>query len=113
MGQTRLHESRSRRGLRKAWHLLFVLLALLLTVSLSPSCLPALPQKGIHVDKVVLPPGFKIQIYRDGVPNARSMAISPKGTLYVGTKEAGRGLACGAKPTRLRLLHASSVRDGR
>ena len=42
--------------------------------------------KKYDLDKVQLPPGFKINIYAE-VPNARSMCISPNGTLFVGTKE--------------------------
>ncbi|UXP30925.1 PQQ-dependent sugar dehydrogenase [Reichenbachiella agarivorans] len=36
-----------------------------------------------------LPDGFKIEIYAEGVENARSMAMSDEGVLYVGTKDAG------------------------
>lgn len=37
-----------------------------------------------------LPPGFEIEIYAGGVPNARQMALSPNGTLYVGTRSEGK-----------------------
>lgn len=43
----------------------------------------------IQLEKINLPDGFKISIYADGVTNARSMALSPNGTLFVGTKEEG------------------------
>jgi glucose/arabinose dehydrogenase len=36
-----------------------------------------------------LPPGFSISLYADNVPNARSMALGPGGTLFVGTRTAG------------------------
>ena len=39
--------------------------------------------------QIELPPGFHIQVYADGVPNARSMALSPDGTLFVGTRSGG------------------------
>jgi glucose/arabinose dehydrogenase len=39
--------------------------------------------------KVTLPPGFKIQVYAEKVPNARSMTLSPSGTLFVGTRKKG------------------------
>jgi glucose/arabinose dehydrogenase len=39
---------------------------------------------------VQLPPGFKIAVYADNVPGARSMALSPSGILYVGTRTLGR-----------------------
>lgn len=39
---------------------------------------------------VKLPPGFKIDIYAANIPNARSMVMSPGGTLFVGTRQAGK-----------------------
>jgi glucose/arabinose dehydrogenase len=39
----------------------------------------------IYLDKIKLPPGFKIELYAR-VPNARQMTMSPSGTLYVGTR---------------------------
>lgn len=39
---------------------------------------------------IQLPPGFSIEIFADEVPGARSMAMSPSGVLYVGTRQAGR-----------------------
>ncbi len=38
------------------------------------------------LDKITLPKGFKIQVYMDTLPGARSMALSPSGILFVGTK---------------------------
>ena len=38
---------------------------------------------------ISLPPGFHIGIYAGNVPNARSMALSPNGTLFVGTRQGG------------------------
>jgi glucose/arabinose dehydrogenase len=43
----------------------------------------------IQLDKIKLPPGFEISIYATGLPNARSMALSPNGTLFVGSRDAG------------------------
>ncbi len=37
------------------------------------------------LSKLKLPPGFKASLYADGVPGARQMALSPEGTLYIGT----------------------------
>ncbi|MBT5946165.1 MAG: sorbosone dehydrogenase family protein [Nitrospinaceae bacterium] len=39
---------------------------------------------------IKLPPGFRITVFARNVPNARSMALSPRGTLYVGTRRGGR-----------------------
>ena len=38
-----------------------------------------------------VPPGFTIAIYADDVPGARSMALSPSGIVYVGTRDGGDG----------------------
>jgi len=37
--------------------------------------------------KIKLPEGFEISLYSDNVPNARSMTLSPKGILYIGTRQ--------------------------
>lgn len=36
---------------------------------------------------ISLPPGFHIGYYAENVPNARSMTLSPDGTLFVGTRQ--------------------------
>ena len=43
----------------------------------------------LQLEKIKLPPGFEISIYAKHVPNARSMTLSPHGTLFVGTRKAG------------------------
>src|SRR3989338_10975405 len=40
----------------------------------------------LPLDKIKLPPGSMIILYADNVPGARSMALSPDGTLFVGTR---------------------------
>jgi glucose/arabinose dehydrogenase len=40
----------------------------------------------LPLDKLKLPQGFKIEIYAE-VPNARSLAVSPEGTVYVGNRD--------------------------
>ncbi|MCR4299863.1 MAG: PQQ-dependent sugar dehydrogenase [Gallionella sp.] len=42
--------------------------------------------RDLPLDKIKLPPGFRISLYADNVPGARSMALSPDGTLFVGTR---------------------------
>lgn len=37
-----------------------------------------------------LPPGFSASIYTDAVPGARSLRLTPAGTLFVGTMQEGR-----------------------
>ncbi|MCH8993017.1 MAG: PQQ-dependent sugar dehydrogenase, partial [Acidobacteria bacterium] len=43
----------------------------------------------IPLDKITVPDGFTIEVYASDVPNARSMALSPTGTLFVSTRRAG------------------------
>lgn len=58
-------------------------------VSLSALCAAA--QASPATDKVIanvkLPPGFTLEVYADNVPFARSMALGPKGTLFVGSRK--------------------------
>ena len=42
------------------------------------------------LDQIRLPPGFKIGVYATGVSNARSLALTPNGILFVGTRRAGK-----------------------
>ncbi|MBI5115255.1 sorbosone dehydrogenase family protein [Candidatus Poribacteria bacterium] len=49
----------------------------------------AIAEEQLPLGKVKLPPGFQISIYASNVPNARSMTLSPNGTLFVGTRTEG------------------------
>src|SRR6202030_1175186 len=40
----------------------------------------------LPLDKLKAPKGFNIEVYASGMPNARSMALSEKGTVYVGSR---------------------------
>jgi len=42
--------------------------------------------KKMKLEQVSLPPGFKIDIFADGVRGARSMTMTPGGTLFVGNR---------------------------
>ncbi len=44
----------------------------------------------LPLDKLNMPEGWQVAIYADSVENARSMALSPEGTLFVGTRSDGR-----------------------
>ena len=43
----------------------------------------------ITLEHLTLPAGFRIEIYASGVENARQMALTEDGTLFVGSREAG------------------------
>ncbi len=47
------------------------------------------PQENINprIEKINLPPGFRIEIFADNVKNARSLALSDEGTVFVGTRK--------------------------
>jgi glucose/arabinose dehydrogenase len=49
----------------------------------------AIDSTELRLAKIRLPQGFKIDIYAGEVENARSLAISPAGIIYVGTREKG------------------------
>jgi glucose/arabinose dehydrogenase len=53
------------------------------------AALPAWADRALPLDKIRLPPGFEISLYAD-VPGARSMTLSPSGTLFVGTRAEGK-----------------------
>jgi glucose/arabinose dehydrogenase len=44
----------------------------------------------LPLNKIKLPPGFEISLYAENIEGARSLCLSPKGTLFVGTRGQGR-----------------------
>ena len=46
-------------------------------------------EENLILKNIKLPKGFHVSLYATNVPNARSMAMSPNGTLFVGTRNAG------------------------
>jgi glucose/arabinose dehydrogenase len=79
---------------RRRWIFLSVSLVLLALLGVAGYCrwtgqIPA-PLLEILVRRIQLPPGFRIELYATGVPNARSLTLSPSGTVFVGSKRAGR-----------------------
>lgn len=61
----------------------------LLLLAVTLVCGGANGGQGLPLDQITLPPGFEMAIYASNVPNARSMTLSPNGTLFVGTRTAG------------------------
>ncbi|EAZ79994.2 PQQ-dependent sugar dehydrogenase [Algoriphagus machipongonensis] len=41
----------------------------------------------VQLDKLSLPPNFKIEVYAADVPNARSLALSEEGIVFVGSRQ--------------------------
>ena len=46
------------------------------------------PQEQLRLESIRLPPGFRIELYAS-VPNARSLALGEKGSLFVGSRSGG------------------------
>ena len=51
---------------------------------------PPPPPEDPRLTQIELPEGFHIRVYAKGVPGARSLSLSPSGTLFVGTRSSGR-----------------------
>ncbi|WP_432259513.1 PQQ-dependent sugar dehydrogenase [Cupriavidus sp. TMH.W2] len=76
----------------------------------------------LPLDQVRLPPGFRIEVLTEDVPGARAMAMSPSGTLFVGSRGEGKVYAVsdalGSRPrvhtvaTGLRMPVGVAWRDG-
>jgi glucose/arabinose dehydrogenase len=64
------------------------LFVLLLAVS---GCPNVAKNEDRNLASVRLPPGFRIDVYADSVPGARSMALGPRGTVFVGSRDLGAG----------------------
>lgn len=68
------------------------LLSILLVAGFSSSVMAQTPAPATpRLDTIKLPPGFSIELYAGDVTNARSMVLSPNGTLFVGTRRIGVG----------------------
>ena len=66
-----------------------VLVTTILVLSFTLISPPTVGAERLPLETVKLPPGFSISIYASNVPHARSMTLSPNGTLFVGTRTAG------------------------
>jgi len=44
----------------------------------------------LPLDKIQMPEGFKIEVFASNIPEARSLCLSPNGTLFVGNRGGGK-----------------------
>ena len=44
------------------------------------------PASELPIDRLRVPPGFKVEVWAEGVPDARSLALGSKGTVFVSTR---------------------------
>jgi glucose/arabinose dehydrogenase len=67
--------------------------------NLAPHATPptVTPLEKIPVEKIKLPAGFKAEVYSWGHPGGRTMALGPKGTMFIGTRQIGRVYAVSNK----------------
>lgn len=64
---------------------------LALAVALGTGLAPALTAQAVTpLSRLTLPAGFQVTVFADSVPNARSMAVGPQGTVFVGSQYNGR-----------------------
>jgi glucose/arabinose dehydrogenase len=75
--------------------LIFGLLALIVLAFTTYAVLRTVPvnncgENGTGLACIKLPPGFSIDYYAENVEGARSLAFSPKGTLFVGSRDTGK-----------------------
>lgn len=52
-------------------------------------CMPSIRGGDAELVDIVLPPGFSISVYAEDLPSARAMCWGAKGTLFVGSRDAG------------------------
>ena len=52
--------------------------------------LPLFGRSDLPLEKIKLPEGFAIEVYADSVANARQLALSPSGTLFIGSRREGK-----------------------
>ncbi|MCQ1536692.1 sorbosone dehydrogenase family protein [Methanosarcina sp. KYL-1] len=74
---------------------LITFMALIILVFSAYAALRSVPlsncdENGTGIGCIELPPGFSIDYYAENVENARSMTLSPNGTLFVGSRGAGK-----------------------
>ena len=58
----------------------------LLTLVLGVVSMATVRGQDIPLDRLRLPEGFRIEVFASGVENARQMALSQDGTLFVSTR---------------------------
>jgi glucose/arabinose dehydrogenase len=66
----------------------------------------------LPVETIKLPPGFSISVYADNVKGARSMTLGEKGTIFVGTRDAGGGAVYAVVPGAGRAAEVVKIASG-
>lgn len=66
----------------------------------------------LPIDRIQLPEGFKIEVYAENIPNARSMALTPNGTLFVSTRSKGYVYALRDENNDYRIERVDTIAKG-
>lgn len=66
----------------------------------------------LPLNRLTLPDGFRIETYASGVENARQMALTPNGTLFVGSRRAGNVYAVLDDDNDFRADRVIRIADG-
>ena len=66
----------------------------------------------LPLKEIKLPPGFEISIYAGNLPNARSLTLSPKGTLFVGSLKEGKVYAVVTQPGETEAKKIFTIAQG-
>src|SRR5579859_1529491 len=68
-------------------------------------------QSTLPLNTILLPAGFKIDLFASGIPDARSLTLGDGGTLFVGSRQAGKVYAITGYPTATRIYVLASGLD--
>jgi hypothetical protein len=60
-----------------------------LLICLTVSC-SSLSSTDLPLDKIILQPGYQIEVFADNLPGARTLTRSPSGVIFVGTRSQGK-----------------------
>jgi len=60
------------------------------TLAPLPGKLVATKAADVPLDRIKLPPGFKVEVWADSIPGSRAIAAGENGKYYVGTRALGR-----------------------
>jgi glucose/arabinose dehydrogenase len=73
------------------------------------------PAGELPLDKLKIPAGFKVEVYADGIPEARSLALGDKGTVFVSNrnlKDVSAIVEQGGKRTVTKVLRGLNSPNG-
>ncbi|CAG9165141.1 hypothetical protein LMG23992_00289 [Cupriavidus laharis] len=66
---------------------------------------PATTFAALPLAQIQLPPGFRVEVLSDAVPEARGMVLTPSGTLFVGSRGEGKVYALSAALSGKPVVH--------